>query len=214
MVLAFTEADHWRPGIGDPTFMGWLTVAAYFGAAVFCWMAARSDRDAHPQAGYSRHPRLWFCLAGLLTVLGVNKQLDLQTWFTLALKSVARGEGWYEQRQVFQILFILAMAVLGIIGLAILCVLIRKNLRQTLLALVGAVFLMCFVLVRASSFHHVDQMIGLRVGGLKLNWVLELGGIICIGYAAWKNWKGRQPADPDCRGFVWVTKPKPALRTK
>jgi hypothetical protein len=214
MVLAFTEADRWRPGIGDPTFMGWLTVVAYLTAALFCWMAGRSDRRAHPQSGYPIHPRLWFGLALLLMLLGVNKQLDLQTWFTLSLKSLAREEGWYEQRQVFQVLFIGTMAILGVVGLGILCILVRKSLRQTLLALVGAVFLTCFVVIRAASFHHVDQMIGLRIGGLKLNWVLELGGIICIGYAAWKNWKRRRPVTPDCRGFVWIRKPESALRTK
>ena len=51
MFLAFTEADHWRPGIGDPTFMGWLTVVAYFTAVPLCWMAGRSDQSAHPQSG-------------------------------------------------------------------------------------------------------------------------------------------------------------------
>src|SRR6266540_5387037 len=106
MILAFTEADRWRPGIGDPTFMGWLTVVGYFTAALLCWMAGRSDQRAHPQSGYPRQPRLWFGLALLLTLLGVNKQLDLQTWFTLALKSAAEAQGWYEQRRVFQAAFI------------------------------------------------------------------------------------------------------------
>ena len=48
MILAFTEADRWRPGIGDPTFMGWLTVVAYFTASLLCCMAGRSDQRAHP----------------------------------------------------------------------------------------------------------------------------------------------------------------------
>ena len=214
MLLAFTEADHWRPGIGDPTFMGWLTVVAYFTAAPLCWMAGRSDQRAHPQSGYSTHPTIWFGLAILLTLLGFNKQLDLQTWFTLSLKSVAREQGWYEDRQVFQVLFIVAIAMLGIILLAIFSFLVRKSLRQTSAALVGAAFLTCFVVIRAASFHHVDQMIGLSIGGFKLNWVLELGGIICIGWAACKNWRGKRPVVPECRDFVWVKRPESAWRTK
>ena len=214
MVLAFTEADHWRPGIGDPTFMGWLTVVAYFTAAVLCWMAGRSDRRAHPQSGYSSHPRLWFGLGILLTLLGFNKQLDLQTWFTLSLKSIARAQGWYEERRGFQVLFIVAMSMLGIVGLGILRILLHKSLRQTSMALAGAAFLVCFVVIRAASFHHVDQMIGMEIGGFKLNWVLELGGIICIAQAAWKNWKSKRPVAPECRNFVRVTKPESALRAR
>ena len=214
MILAFTEADRWRPGIGDPTFMGWLTVAGYFTAALLCWVAGRSDQRAHPQSGYPRQPRLWFGLALLLMLLCVNKQLDLQTWFTLTLKSAAQAEGWYEQRRVFQAAFIGALTMLSIVGLAILRIMVRKNLRQTSLAWIGAVFLTCFVLIRAASFHQVDQMIGLRVGGLKLNWVLELGGITCIGLGAWRNWKNKRPAAPECREFVWIRKPESAWRMK
>ena len=214
MFLAFTEADHWRPGIGDPTFMGWLTVVAYFTAVPLCWMAGRSDQRAHPQSGYSSHPRVWFALAILLTLLGFNKQLDLQTWFTLSLKSVAKAQGWYEERRGFQALFIVGIAIMGIIGLTILRILLRKCLRQTSLALAGATFLTGFVVIRAASFHHVDQMIGFDIGGFKLNWAFELGGILCIGLAAWKNWKGKRPVAPECRNFVWVRKPESAFRAK
>jgi len=206
MLLAFTEADHWRPGIGDPTFMGWLTVVAYGLAAIVCWMAGRSDQRAHPQSGYSSHPRVWFGLAVLLTLLGINKQLDLQTWFTLSVKSLARAQGWYDERRVFQVLFIVALAILGMVGIAILCFLVRKHRQQIFLALVGAVFLTCFVLIRAASFHHVDQMIGFSLGGFKMNWAIELGGISCIGLGAWRNWKGKRPVAPERRDFVWVSR--------
>jgi hypothetical protein len=40
-LFAFTEDDHWEPGIGDPTFVGWVTVVAYVIAAYLCWRAAR-----------------------------------------------------------------------------------------------------------------------------------------------------------------------------
>jgi hypothetical protein len=214
MILAFTEADHWRPGIGDPTIMGWLTVSGYFTAALLCWMSGRSDQRVHPQSGYPSQPRLWFGLAILLALFGINKQLDLQTWFTLSLKSVARTEGWYDQRQVFQVLFIGVLAIAGIVGIVLLGILVRKNLRRASLALVGAVFLTSFVVIRAASFHHVDQMIGLRIGGIRLNCILELGGIMCVGLGAWRNWKSKRPIAPQCRDFVWNRKPESAWRTK
>ena len=40
LLLAETVADGWRPGIGDPTALGWITVAAYLLGAVACGRAA------------------------------------------------------------------------------------------------------------------------------------------------------------------------------
>src|SRR4051812_24787616 len=39
-------------------------------------------------------------------------------------------------------------------------------------------FLVTFVLVRAASFHHIDALLG--YGRVRLNWVLELSGIILV----------------------------------
>ena len=45
-------------------------------------------------------------------------------------------------------------------------------------------FLLTFIVVRAISFHHFDLFLKARVGGLKMNWVLELGGIALVALAA------------------------------
>jgi hypothetical protein len=194
MILAFTEADHWRPGIGDPTVMGWVTGAAYFIAALFCWIAARTHRIANGGSAGGGQSRMWLVLAILLTLLGINKQLDLQTWFTLALKSLARSHGWYEHRRVYQAWFIAALSALGVAGLVILRLWVGSSRNYP--ALAGAVLLTCFVVIRAASFHHVDRIIGLRIAGLRLNWVLELGGIFCIGAGAWMSWKRNPQSGP------------------
>ena len=53
--------------------------------------------------------------------------------------------------------------------------------------LVGVVFLCCFVAIRASSFHHVDRLLGADLGGLKINWIMELGGIALVGFGAYSE---------------------------
>ena len=45
-----------------------------------------------------------------------------------------------------------------------------------------------FILIRAASFHHVDRMLGEQVMCLKMNWILELGGISLILLGAVKRW--------------------------
>jgi hypothetical protein len=41
----------------------------------------------------------------------------------------------------------------------------------------GMAFLLAFVTVRAMSFHHVDALLGTRVLQIRVNWMLEIGGI-------------------------------------
>src|SRR3954468_15751872 len=77
----------WRPGIGDPTLLGWTTVVAYFAAALAC------GRTAAAKGG--RPTPFWSLLSLLLVFLGFNKQLDLQSVLTEIGRRLAREQGWY-----------------------------------------------------------------------------------------------------------------------
>ena len=51
--------------------------------------------------------------------------------------------------------------------------------------MVGAAALFGFVAIRATSFHHVDVCLWFHLFcGLRVNVLLELGGIFCVGVAA------------------------------
>jgi hypothetical protein len=164
---------NWRPGIGDPTIGGWVTVVLYFLAVWSSWKTASVIYEA-------RERRLWLLIALMFIALGINKQLDLQTAFTEVGRIVAVNEGWYAERQIVQIWFI--------VGVAIICILIGLGLLllawdapfAARAALVGTVIVLAFVLIRAASFHHIDRFIGERILGLKWNWVLEMGGISIV----------------------------------
>jgi hypothetical protein len=185
--LAFTENDHWRAGIGDPTVAGWVTVAAYCVGAFFCWKAGRTSA----RQGQTREASFWFLFTSFLVLLGINKQLDLQTWFTLFGKHLAQDEGWYGSRRIVQAIFIGFVAVVGISCLIWFWRLARGIVRHYRVALFGAVALGCFILIRAASFHYVDRMLGLRFTWVRLNFILEVGGITCIGIAAFNTWRER-----------------------
>jgi hypothetical protein len=55
------------------------------------------------------------------------------------------------------------------------------------LAFVGLFFLLSFIIVRACSFHHFDEVLGFRFFELKMNWLLELPGIYLIFLAEFKE---------------------------
>lgn len=199
----------WSPGIGDPNVMGWVTVVAYLWAAYLCFAVHRRWRAAAGSTGQARTwgpvalallgqrrrlaalpvairmSALWNALALGLLLLGINKQLDLQTALTEIGRILAAKQGWYEQRQRVQIDFIIAVALVGVWLVVSVLLLAGRNLPRLGLALVGVVFLCCFVAIRASSFHHVDRLLGADLGGLKINWIMELGGIALVGLGAY-----------------------------
>lgn len=184
----------WSPGIGDPSVLGWATVAAYVATAWACartrTIAGRASRS--PEATGSA--RVFGVLALALGVLGVNKQLDLQSAATELGRMIARSAGWYERREIVQRGFVVVVGLLVAGGVAWLAWIGRGELRRLGLALAGTVGLCLFVGVRAASFHHVDRFLGLRWGGARANVLLELGGIATVAAGAWVYRRGARAA--------------------
>ena len=183
--LAARVGGRWRPGIGDPSVMGWVTVAAYLLAAALCWRCAVSLRGQRLAPTDGKERRAWYLLAALLLLLGVNKQLDLQSWVTLVGKGLVKSEGW--SKSLIQGSFIAAMLASGVVAAGLLFWWAWRLLRRLALALIGVVFLICFVTIRAVSLHPIDRLLGTYVWGAKLNWVLELGGIVCVALGGWQH---------------------------
>ncbi len=183
-ILGVMVNGHWRPGIGDPTLIGWLTVAGYLIAAGFCGACAwRADRVSLADR-FRQHRVFWWGLAVIMLLMAINKQLDIQSWFTMVGKQLAKAGGWYSLRRTFQIWFIAGIALSGLIFLMWLSWTFRLRWRQYGLALFGIVFLVSFVIIRAASFHHVEQFLGWQSAGFRMNWILEIGGIACVGTSA------------------------------
>jgi hypothetical protein len=165
----------WRPGIGDPSWGGWLTVALYLLAALSFGVVAAGMRQRQAHAG--SEVRIWAVLAILFAVLGVNKQLDIQTAFTEIGRIVAKEQGWYAERGAVQTLFVIGVGVLALVTALVVLYWSISAPVATRIALFGAVCVVGYVVIRAASFHHMDRFIGQRVLGLRWNWVLEMGGI-------------------------------------
>ncbi len=174
---AATHADgRWHPGIGDPTPMGWITVVAYGLTTWLCWRCARMLKPSV----------FWWGVTVALCLLGVNKQLDLQTWFTEVGRDMAKQDGWYERRHDIQTAFIFSVAVCFSGLAASVAWGLQGHWRTYFRVWFGMALLMFFILVRAASFHHVDRWLMSGIGGLRLNWVFELGGLALIASGAWR----------------------------
>jgi hypothetical protein len=185
---------NWSPGIGDPTLMGWLTVVLYFLAAIDCWITARRLYLERGDADGEKELRAWRSIAIAFLALGFNKQLDLQTALTEAGRVLANFQGWYDQRQSVQLAFIVLVAIICLVTAAILVRWARNAPAPTLFALAGSIMVICYVLVRAASFHHIDRFIGETVLGFRWNWILEMGGIsVVLAASYWRRSVAGQP---------------------
>ena len=165
--------ERWRPVIGDPTIVGWATVAAYALAAVLALALTVSPKG--------RSERWFWCvLFILLSFLAINKQLDLQTLLTVTARCMAQIDGWYAQRRSIQVYFIIGVIVIAFAFALVLFIALRRNLGRVWMAALGFTLLLAFVAIRAAGFHHMDLLISTSILGVKLNWVMELTGIVLI----------------------------------
>lgn len=175
--LSACVAQQWSPGIGDPNVTGWLTVLSY----LVCFALALRVSLRNPP-GTAR--RLWLTLVPVLGFLAVNKQLDLQTALTATGRCMAEAEGWYDNRALVQIGFILGLILIVLLVLLLALRSLRGRLQSNGLAMLGATVLCGFVLVRAVGFHHVDSLINMNFAQIKFNFWFENAGLVLIALNA------------------------------
>ncbi|MDJ0795260.1 MAG: hypothetical protein QNJ51_00235 [Calothrix sp. MO_167.B12] len=187
-ILATIQKEHWQVLIGDPTPIGWLTFVAYLIACFLCvfWALRISRFSSLRQSG--QLPWLWWSLAIILLLLGLNKQLDIQSWLRIASKELTIAQGWSNHRSTMYIgsaavLFTTVLALLVFVGRAL------RNLWQKYwLVLLGLVFLNSYILFRAPPiFRATRLLLNWRLEELQNSWLLEIAGIACIGVSAMNN---------------------------
>ena len=159
---------------GDPTILGWATFGLYMVAAALTLRAAKTV-----QLALEMRPgrRGWTALSILLFLLGLNKQLDVQTLL------IANGRHWanlaglnFHYRDLQLVFFVgltlllLAVVTLNARMLAALCV------KRPIVG-AGFGFVFAYAFIRAGSMLHVDQMLLDSPADLPGLWALEVFGL-------------------------------------
>ena len=205
--MTLFEKIGWSPGIGDPSIVGWFTVLAYFVTAFYALKVFRESRFIFDEQRILQK-YFWLIITCTLFFLSVNKQLDLQTFFTAFAKHMAQQQEWYAERRHYQKIFIFAILTASLIIFTGMLILFRKVYRNQLLAIIGLSFLLVFIFVRASSFHHMDKLISSTIAGIKMNWLLELTGIALLFVNARQLLKQKRSIfDPNFESMSTSNKP-------
>jgi DNA-directed RNA polymerase subunit RPC12/RpoP len=174
LVFAVVENGRWHAGIGDASILGCVTVVVYLVATFRCVVKAKDSKK------FGGNYQFWLYLGTFLLLLGINKQLDLQSWLTEFVKDSAQAHGWYERRRPVQIFFIALLGFGLVVALLSLRLFLANSWRHNKLTWVGIILLATFIVMRAASFHHLDVLINRPILGVNINVIFEIGAILLI----------------------------------
>jgi hypothetical protein len=177
MNLLALAIGQWTPQIGDPSFWGWLTVYAYYGAAGICLFAAgvAHYRKIGPDRSF------WEIMFAYMAFLGACKQFNLPSALTEIGKLLANSEGWINNRRIVQVIFMGVFGIAIVFGATFTLRRIKHYfLRKFKLTLLFSLYLFVFIALRAISLHQYEEFLDYTVFGLRFNTIGELGGIYAI----------------------------------
>jgi hypothetical protein len=174
----------WAPGFNDPTLLGWATTAGYlFAVALGFILMARAKKNASPIS------RFWSVFSVVFLLLGLNKQLDLQTLLLKTASEIASSLGFYEMRHLIRVGFVTLAGIFVLAGFLWLFAKRRVFLPRDpfLWIAIGLVFV--FVLIRTSAFDGILRLTGLGLERNRGAHHLELAGVICLNAALLRHFR-------------------------
>jgi hypothetical protein len=157
-----------------PSLGSWITAALYFWGTYGCRATAIRLKVGSVEA------RAWTAIAVLLALLGVSELLQLQPAITNFGRSIAFDEGWYWHRQGIQAAFTKIGAATTVVFSLGLFLSARRTSLECAIALVCAVMIVGYILVRAVSLHQVDALLLRTTFGLHWSRIPEFAGSVII----------------------------------
>ena len=164
--------------IGDQYISSWLNTVIYGCSLVVAILKWKSLK--HSQAPL-KEQYFWLFIIFILSALGINKQLNLQTLFINIGRHIAQYEGWMEKRRLFQAWFAYALSGIVICAAAIIIVSARKLWRYNSLALVGLSILCLYTVMRTTSICNIGFVSdSSSEGEFRITDIIEFFGILGI----------------------------------
>jgi hypothetical protein len=184
MELLSADLHEWIASVvSDFTVWSWVINIAYILSFILTIFFIRRIRNLK-----NKELRfLWICIAAVLLLLGINKQLNFQTLLIIVGRSLADKQDWVENirkiQALFTAVFCLGIAVTGTLVLFR----IRRVLSIAWIEITGIALLSVFTIIRAGSINHVGKVE--KVANM-FNHIhaIELAGILIIVFAMFRHY--------------------------
>lgn len=165
---------------GHLTALGWTMLALYLITALLAFRAATISTFPNSAA----MGRVWICLGVILSALGLNKELDLQTLLIEFGRQIAHSEHLFAYRLKLYLVFFLGSMLVIVALLAVILLRfsadIRTFARQFPLAISGCGLICAYIVIRTALIDNVDLMLGVSLKQIAFLWLLEAGGLLLI----------------------------------
>ena len=159
--------------------------AIYVAVAVLCAMAWRA---AHQNFQSQRHTYTWLISSVFFVLLAISRLSMLEARAKQELQALFEFSFAYAERQLVQ--EPLAAIALIAIGIGILVLfrrrrgeIVGRRARAVFVAQLGMVGMIGLIALRIISYHPIDSLL---YRGLHLNWAIDVGLSVAVGWAAWR----------------------------
>ncbi len=176
----------WHFQANDNTRGGWLAFFLYVTLAFLSWREVARQGSSGNVHRSTLPPSFWLLLSLGVTALGINKQLDLQTWLIQFGRDIVASEGFLAYRRLINAGFVAAAAIAAAFAATYLWRLARRTTNPARLVVIGTVALVGFVLVRVASINHVS-VVGGGIDRHRPMLALEIVILSLLCLAIWRN---------------------------
>jgi hypothetical protein len=176
----------WRFGLNDSYVSGYVICASYIAVSVLCLYTGFSSKRLVTCGEKKKVILLWGGLALTMLMLGINKQLDLQTLLIAVGRILFKSLGLLEIRREVQAVFAVIFAMVSAVSFLGITWILRTQLLNNKYVFYGIFLISSFIVMRALSINHIELTpVSLPfIARMHLGTIHEIAGIGCIGYGA------------------------------
>ncbi len=135
----------------------------------------------------------WWTVAAVALLLGINKNLQMQTVLIASCRAIAVAQGWIDSRRALQQAFVVVLflaTALTAIGLT--CTL-RQFLKQNVTLATGLALVVVYSFFRAAEMNHVE-LLGVGRSTSDALWPLEVAGVALMFVGVTKHFVASRSA--------------------
>lgn len=158
----------------------WISFFGYAAAALLCILCVFRCRGNRNSITGTQSSLPWLVALVIVLFLSADALFEFRFFLTDLNRMIARGQGWYEQRNLIQRTMVGGTLS---VGTAVLLMLFSQRggvVRGFRLAYAGSLFLIGFYVIRFISFHPVDKILSYTLIGIDVSLIMEILGIICV----------------------------------